>query len=220
MTRATLRYDQSSPTKVRQVLDLVRGLDVAEAREILRFSQRGASEEVAKLLDSAIANAEHNDHIASDELFVSAAWANEGPTAKRFRPRARGRGTRIRKRTSHITIEVSRYSDDELRARSERESAAGTGAAAERRRRLSRGRRVAASTAAEAHDHDHDDEVADELEATTEAMAEAAGVEGTPTHGDGDADETEALAQAAGVSDTDTEATDDTEGDDAEEETK
>ena len=144
MTRATLRYDQSSPTKVRQVLDLIRGLDVAEAREILRFSQRGASEEVAKLLDSAIANAEHNDHIASDELFVSPAWANEGPTAKRFRPRARGRGTRIRKRTSHITIEVSRYSDDELRRAFRARTAAGTGAAAERRRRLSRGRRVAA----------------------------------------------------------------------------
>ena len=212
MTRATLRYDQSSPTKVRQVLDLIRGLDVAEAREILRFSQRGASEEVAKLLDSAIANAEHNDHISSDELFVNAAWADEGPTAKRFRPRARGRGTRIRKRTSHITIEVSRYSDDELRARSERESAAGTGAAAERRRRLSRGRRVAASTAADHdHDHDHDDEVADELEETTEAMAEAAGVEtDAPSHGDGDADETEALAEAAGV-DPGAEATDDTE---------
>src|SRR6185312_7017744 len=197
MTRATLRYDQASPTKVRQVLDLVRGLDVAEAREILRFSQRAASVEVAKLLDSAIANAEHNDHISSDELFVNAAWADEGPTAKRFRPRARGRGTRIRKRTSHITIEVARYSDDELRARSEREAAAGVGAAAERRRRLSRGRRVAASTAADAHDHDHDDE----LEDATEALAEAAGVAGEPEHGDGDADETEALAEAAGVED-------------------
>jgi large subunit ribosomal protein L22 len=184
MTRATLRYHQASPTKVRQVLDLVRGLDVSEAREILRFSQRGPSVEVAKLLDSAIANAEHNDSIPSDELFVSAAWADEGPTMKRFRPRARGRGTR--------------YSDDELRARSEREAASGTGAAAERRRRLSRGRRVAASTAADHdHDHDHDDEIADELEATTEAMAEAAGV--TPALPDGDADETEALAQAAGV---------------------
>jgi large subunit ribosomal protein L22 len=202
MTRATLRYDQASPTKVRQVLDLVRGLDVAEAREILRFSQRAASVEVAKLLDSAIANAEHNDHIASDELFVSSAWADEGPTAKRFRPRARGRGTRIRKRTSHITIEVRRYSDDELRERSDRETAAGVGAAAERRRRLSRGRRVAASTAADHdHDHDHDDDLADELEDTTRALAEAAGVDGDHTRGDGDADETEALAEAAGVED-------------------
>jgi len=139
MTRATLRYDQSSPTKVRQVLDLVRGLDVAEAREILRFSQRGASEEVAKLLDSAIANAEHNDHIASDELFVSAAWANEGPTAKRFRPRARGRGTRIRKRTSHVTIVLSRFSDDELDRRRRREEATGP---TRRLRRPTRRRRV------------------------------------------------------------------------------
>jgi large subunit ribosomal protein L22 len=160
MTRATLRYHQASPSKVRQVLELVRGLDVSEARELLRFSQRAASVEVGKLLDSAVANAEHNDHVASDELYVAAAWADEGPTMKRFRPRARGRGTRIRKRTSHITIEVARYSDEELSARSDREAAAGVGAAAERRRRLSRGRRVAASTAAQAHDHDHDhDEV-------------------------------------------------------------
>ena len=146
MTRATLRYDQSSPTKVRQVLDLVRGLDVAEAREILRFSQRGASEEVAKLLDSAIANAEHNDHVSSDELFVHAAWADEGPTAKRFRPRARGRGTRIRKRTSHITIEVSRYSDEELQARSDREAAAGPAAAGGKPRCRVRSRRARSST--------------------------------------------------------------------------
>ena len=156
MTRAVLRNTQGSPTKVRLVLDLIRGLDVTEARELLRFSQRGAAVEVAKLLDSAVANAEHNDHIASDELYISATWADEGATAKRFRPRARGRGTRIRKRTSHITIVVERYSDEELRQRAVREEASGTGAATERRRRLSRGRRVAASTAAEAHDHDHD----------------------------------------------------------------
>ncbi len=102
--------------KVRQVLHLIHGLDIAEAREILRFSQRGLADELAKLLDSAVANAEHNDHIASDELFISEAWADEGPTMKRLRPRARGRGTKILKRTSHITVVVSRYSDDELRA--------------------------------------------------------------------------------------------------------
>ncbi len=175
MTRATLRYNQASPSKVRLVLDMIRGLDVSEAREILRFSERGASEEVGKLLDSAIANAEHNDHIASDELFVSAAWADEGPTVKRFRPRARGRGTRILKRTSHITVVVERYSDDDLRARSEREAASGAGTAADRRRRLSRGRRVAASEArrereaarAADHDHDHDEDV-DAEETVTE----------------------------------------------------
>ena len=121
MTRAVLRNNQASPTKVRMVLNQIRGLDVTEARELLRFSQRGASAEIGKLLDSAVANAEHNDHIPSDELFIAATWADEGPTGKRFRPRARGRGTRILKRTSHITIVVERYSDDELRARTARE---------------------------------------------------------------------------------------------------
>jgi large subunit ribosomal protein L22 len=179
MTRAVLRNTQGSPTKVRLVLNMIRGLDVTEARELLRFSQRGAAVEVAKLLDSAVANAEHNDHIPSDELYISATWADEGATAKRFRPRARGRGTRIRKRTSHITIVVERYSDEELRQRSVREESSGTGAATERRRRLSRGRRVAASTAAEAHDHDHDhdhegDEIVDEApEAVADDVADA-----------------------------------------------
>ncbi len=155
-TRATLRYSGSGPRKVRQVLGLIRGLDVSDAREVLRFCERGAADEIGKLLDSAVANAEHNDHVPSDELFVSAAWANEGPTAKRFRPRARGRGTQILKRTSHVTVVVSRYSEDQLRDRAVREEASGVGVAAERRRRLTRRRRVAASTATEAHDHDHD----------------------------------------------------------------
>ena len=173
MTRAVLRNNQASPTKVRLVLNQIRGLDVTEARELLRFSQRGASAEIAKLLDSAVANAEHNDHIPSDELFIAATWADEGPTGKRFRPRARGRGTRILKRTSHITIVVERYSDDELRARAVREEASGSGAAAERRRRLSRGRRVAASTAeAHDHDHDHDHDHEDVVEADTTEVAE------------------------------------------------
>ena len=159
-TSATLKHSGTSASKVRQVLGLIRGLDVADAREVLRFCERGAAEEVAKLLDSAVANAEHNDNLPSDELFVSRAWADEGPTAKRYRPRARGRGTRIRKRTSHVTIVVARYSEEDLTARTARETASGSGAAADRRRRLTRRRRVAASTAAqtEAHDHDHDHE--------------------------------------------------------------
>jgi large subunit ribosomal protein L22 len=158
-TRATLKHSGTSATKVRQVLGLIRGLDVNDAREVLRFCERGAADEVAKLLDSAVANAEHNDNLPSDELFVSRAWADEGPTAKRYRPRARGRGTRIRKRTSHVTIVVARYSEEDLMARTARETASGSGAAADRRRRLTRRRRVAASTAAatEAHDHDHED---------------------------------------------------------------
>jgi len=159
-TSATLKHAGMSATKVRQVLGLIRGLDVNDAREVLRFCERGAADEVGKLLDSAVANAEHNDNLPADELFVSRAWADEGPTAKRYRPRARGRGTRIRKRTSHVTVVVARYSEDDLMARTVRETASGSGAAADRRRRLTRRRRVAASTAAEteAHDHDHDHE--------------------------------------------------------------
>src|SRR3954468_5723918 len=172
-TRATLRHSGTAPNKVRQVLNLIRGLDVSEAREVLRFCERGAAEEVAKLLDSAVANAEHNDSLPADELYVTRAWADEGPTAKRYRPRARGRGTRIRKRTSHVTIVVARYSEDDLMARTARETASGSGAAADRRRRLTRRRRVAASTAAtEAHDHDHDHE-----DEEVDALIEGAEVE-------------------------------------------
>jgi large subunit ribosomal protein L22 len=105
-TMARLRHHRASPTKVRQVLRLIVGKDVADARETLRFCERGPAETVMKLLDSAVANAEHNDNIPEEELFVTRAFADEGHTAKRWRPRARGRGTRIRKRTSHITIEV------------------------------------------------------------------------------------------------------------------
>ena len=201
MTRAVLRNTQGSPTKVRLVLNMIRGLDVTEARELLRFSQRGAAVEVAKLLDSAVANAEHNDHIASDELYISATWADEGATAKRFRPRARGRGTRIRKRTSHITIVVERYSDEELRQRAVREEASGTGAATERRRRLSRGRRVAASTAAEAHDHDHDHDHEHEHDDDHDA--------------DADVDETASTESSVDAVDADEETPDATPGTDA-----
>jgi large subunit ribosomal protein L22 len=218
-TRATLRHSGTSPTKVRQVLNLIRGLDVSEAREVLRFCERGAADEVAKLLDSAVANAEHNDNLPSDELYVARAWADEGPTMKRYRPRARGRGTRIRKRTSHVTIVVARYTEEALTARTQRETASGTGAAADRRRRLTRRRRVAASTAAaEAHDHDHDEEAVDEDEAvdadeTTgvvdedvaeadetelEAAAEEAEIEGAGETEAGAEDDTEAAAEDAG----------------------
>ncbi len=196
-TSATLRHSGTSASKVRQVLGLIRGLDVADAREVLRFCERGAADEVAKLLDSAVANAEHNDLIPPDELFVTRAWADEGPTAKRYRPRARGRGTRIRKRTSHVTIVVARYSEDDLMARSARETASGSGVAADRRRRLTRRRRVAASTAAEtteAHDHDHDhehDHDHDEVVEDTTSEVEETEVEEAPEADAPEVDETE-----------------------------
>jgi len=153
-TRAVLRYAHVAPNKIRAVLGLIRGIDVDEARDRLRFCDRGAAQPVTKLLDSAVANAEHNDELPPDELFVIRAFADEGPTQKRLRPRARGRGVQIRKRTSHVTIVVARYTDDELEKRRRREES--TGGTAEARRRASRRRRVRASTeAAEGHDHDH-----------------------------------------------------------------
>ena len=105
-TRAVLRHARVSPYKVREVLDLVRGKPVHEAEDILRFSERDAAFIVGKVLRSAVANAENNDELDPEELYVSACFADEGTTIKRWRPRARGRATRIRKRTSHITVIV------------------------------------------------------------------------------------------------------------------
>jgi large subunit ribosomal protein L22 len=113
-TRAVLRNTRTSPYKIREVLDLVRNKPVGVAREILQFSERDAAQLVLKLLDSAIANAENNDGMQAEELFVSACFADEARTYKTFRPRARGRAGRIRKRTAHITIIVSRLPSERL----------------------------------------------------------------------------------------------------------
>lgn len=105
--RAHAKYIRQSPYKVRRVLDLVRGLPVGDAETVLSFVNRRSADPVAKVLRSAIANAEHNYALDADELVVAEAYADEGPTLKRFQPRARGRATRINKRTSHITIVVA-----------------------------------------------------------------------------------------------------------------
>jgi large subunit ribosomal protein L22 len=106
-----------SAYKVRQVLDLIRGVEYDRAREILEFCERDAAIVVGKLLDSAVANAAHNEQLDPTELFVSSCFADEGTTLKRWRPRARGRATRIRKRSCHITVIVARLPEDELRRR-------------------------------------------------------------------------------------------------------
>ena len=116
-TRAVARHVHVSPYKVREVLDLIRGHEVQRALDILRLCERDAAIVVGKLLASAMANAEHNHALVTDELFVSACFADEGPTLKRWRPRARGRATRIRKRTCHVTVIVSRLPEAELRQR-------------------------------------------------------------------------------------------------------
>ena len=105
--RSTARYVRITPQKARRMVDLIRGLPAAEAKTVLRFAPQAASEPVGKVLDSAIANAENNHGLDADILVVSSAYVDEGPTLKRFRPRAQGRAFRIRKRTSHITVVVS-----------------------------------------------------------------------------------------------------------------
>lgn len=104
--RAQARYVRVSPRKARLVIDLIRGKDVLRAREILRFSERNISEVIEKCLNSAVANAER-DGVKAESLFVKTTFADEGPTMKRFRPRAKGSASRIRKRTSHITVIVA-----------------------------------------------------------------------------------------------------------------
>jgi large subunit ribosomal protein L22 len=104
--RAQARFIRVTPRKARRVVDLIRGLPAAEAQAVLRFAPQAASEPVGKVLASAIANAEHNNKLDADTLVVSRAWVDEGPTHKRFRPRAQGRAYRVNKRTSHITVIV------------------------------------------------------------------------------------------------------------------
>ncbi|GGC77219.1 50S ribosomal protein L22 [Hoyosella rhizosphaerae] len=104
--RATARYVRVTPMKARRVVDLIRGRDAADALTVLKFAPQAASEPVAKVLASAVANAENNLSLDPRTLVVSEAFVDEGPTLKRFQPRAQGRAFRIRKRTSHITIVV------------------------------------------------------------------------------------------------------------------
>lgn len=150
-TKASAKYVRMSASKVRVVLDLIRDLPVRQADEVLQFTDREAAVAVRKVLASAVANAVNNDAQDADELFVLAAYADEGPTLKRFTPRARGRAGRIKKRTAHITVVVARLDDDRLQvvqARAARSTAAGrrraaTGSAASRRDRVERSRQRA-----------------------------------------------------------------------------
>jgi large subunit ribosomal protein L22 len=197
-TRAQVRHVRMSATKAREVLDLVRGLPVGEAADVLRFTERAASEVIARCLASAVANAQHNDELDPDTLYVSACYADEGPTLKRWRPRARGRATRIRKRMCHITIIVSPM-PAEMAAKVEAKQAAGAPAAGGRRRRgaaESRRARVARSRG---------EQVTDETtsEATIDEVVEDEPTTGEPT------DEMVEEAEEAAVEDSDDESPED-----------
>jgi large subunit ribosomal protein L22 len=185
-TKATAKYVRSSASKARAVLDLIRGLDVRSADEVLQFTDRHIARDVRKVLASAVANAVNNDDQDAEELYVVACFADEGPTLRRFRPRARGRATRINKRSCHITVIVARMSDDRIAvitARQERAGgAAGRGrpqsSSASRRARVERSRQQAAAEAGDEEIVDAeitDDEAtdaADETVDTTDATDE------------------------------------------------
>jgi len=104
--RAQARFVRVTPLKARRVVDVIRGMKADEAAALLRFAPQSAAEPVRKVLESAMANAENNDGLAPDTLYVAEAYVDEGPTMKRFRPRAQGRAYRVAKRTSHITVVV------------------------------------------------------------------------------------------------------------------
>jgi large subunit ribosomal protein L22 len=122
-TRAVLRHSHMSSTKAREVLDLIRGLDYVSAAERLEYTERAAGVPIAKLLRSCAANAEHNEGLDPTELYVATCYADEGETMKRWRPRARGRATRIRKRTCHVTIVLARMPEEQLARRRARAAA-------------------------------------------------------------------------------------------------
>jgi large subunit ribosomal protein L22 len=145
-TRAVLRHYRMSAYKARQVLDLVRGRDADRAEEILAATPREAARVVAKVLASAVANARNNEQLDPEELYVSACYADEGTTLKRWRPRARGRATRIRKRTCHITVIVSRLPDDRLERRRARQATETAGLRSRRVAASRRGEKSAAGT--------------------------------------------------------------------------
>jgi large subunit ribosomal protein L22 len=153
-TKASAMYVRSGAWKARVVLNLIRGLPVREADEVLQFTDREVAVTIRKVLASAVANAVHNDEQDADELYVKACFADEGPTIKRFTPRARGRAGAIKKRSSHITIIVARLDDARLEviqaratkrtAVGRRRGAAAGGSVASRRDRVERSRQRAA----------------------------------------------------------------------------
>jgi large subunit ribosomal protein L22 len=222
---AKAKMVRMSASKARVVLNLIRGKRVAEALEILEFSERLAADPIAKCLNSAIANAEHNEDLEEDDLFVSACFADEGPTLRRFRPRARGRAGRINKQTCHITVEVSRFSEDELDAMRSRAELKEQNRSSKAKKSSGgdRARRVAKSKAAtdEPVDEDATDAEAVEAEETVEEAAveaedtvEEAAVEAEETAeaeapADADAEVAEESAEAEADADADAESADD-----------
>ncbi len=218
-TRAVHRFSGMSASKARQVLDLIRGQEVQRAAEILSGTEREAAEVIGKVLTSAVANAAHNDQQNPEDLYVSACYADEGATMKRWRPRARGRATRIRKRTCHITVIVSRLPAERLELRRRRMEAISSNrsqrVAASRqradqsgrisRRRAARAEAEATAAAEEAAAAEAEEETTDQVETTeadgaNEAVATAAD-EGADTGAQAQAEADENVEDASGDDD-------------------
>jgi large subunit ribosomal protein L22 len=207
-TKATAKYVRSSASKARVVLDLIRGLDVRSADEVLQFTDRHIARDVRKVLASAVANAVNNDDQDADELFVIACFADEGPTLRRFRPRARGRATRINKRSCHITVIVARMSDERIaiiQARQERAGGAtGRGrpqsSSASRRARVERSRQQAAGgtdTTDDVVDAEIvDDETTDAVDSENTESAAAPEADATDDDATAEADATEEVTES------------------------
>ena len=189
-TKATARYVRTSASRARAVLDLIRGLDVRSADEVLQFTDRHVARDIRKVLASAVANAVNNDDQDAEELYVVACFADEGPTLRRFRPRARGRATRINKRSCHITVIVARMSDDRIAViQARQEGAGGTGgrgrpqsSSASRRARVERSRQQAAETT-DTTEEVLDAEIVDDENTESAEAPEAEGDESTDATG-------------------------------------
>ena len=213
--RATHKYARLSASKARVVLNLVRDEDLGLARDRLRFCERGAAEVVSKVVESAVANATNNEQLDADELYVAECWADEGPVLKRWRPRARGRATRIHKQTCHITVIVAQLSSEELELREARLAASGAQTPT-----AARAARVAASRVAEDTDEGQDAELegaeledivdaAEAVDETEDAAAETDEVSAVATGDVSPAGETDPSTQTEAATD---DATDRKEG--------
>ena len=174
-TRAQIKHVRSSAYKAREVLNLIRNKSFQDASDLLLFSERRISDTIQKCLNSAAANAENNNGIPSEELYITACYADEGPTMKRWRPRARGRATRIRKRTCHITIILARYTPEELediRNRAELKGSSMAPSAAEARRRRVEKSKETVKDLEDEETQELDTEVQDQEEETQELDTE------------------------------------------------
>jgi len=172
-SKAQLRWVRMSASKFRPVLNQVRGLDVPSARAVLSLHSVEAAKIVTKVLNSAVANATHNDQLEEEALYVKACFADESPTIKRFRPRARGRANTRLRRGAHVTVVVAAYSDDEQQAREAIAAASGRSDKADRRRR------VAASKARAAAESTGDAATESATDSASDAAAETASNEET-----------------------------------------